>query len=216
MQKRLAIIGGGPNLAMQTARRFGREGWEVFLGARDEGRLATQKTDLTDAGVGAHALPVDATDSKQVQDFVATIEDRHGPIDVLNYNAAVIRHAGIMEQPAEAVVSDLMTDVGGAFFALQAVLPRMRDRKAGTVILSGGGLAVDPWPGLLTLSVGKAGLRALALALGKDPELADIHIVHAVLAAAITPEAGSQIADLYWGLANEPRDSWQSDVTFGM
>lgn len=214
MGRRLAIIGGGPNLAMKTAQRFGREGWEIFLGARDMQRLNTLKGDLVDAGARAHALPVDATNSAQVHDFITTIEDRHGPIDVLNYNAAVIRQAGILEQPPEALASDLMTNVGGAVFALQAVLPRMRERNAGTVILSGGGLAVDPWPGFMSLSIGKAGLRALALALGKDPTLADIHIVHAVLAATIAPDVGSQIAELYWDLANEPRSSWQSEVTF--
>lgn len=214
MSNRLAIIGGGPNLAMQTARRFGREGWQICLGARNIERLEAHKAELAQAGIDAVIMPVDATDHGQVHNFIAGIEDRHGPIDVLNYNAAAIRQAKLLEQAPDTIGPDLMTNVGGAMFALQALLPRMRDRKAGTVILSGGGLAINPWPDFVSLSVGKAGLRALAIALGKDADLADIHVVHAVLDAHITHEVAGRIADLYWDLAQEQKGSWQTDVTF--
>ena len=103
----------------------------------------------------------------------------------------------------EEIANDLMTDVGGAFYTIRAVLPAMLARRAGTILLSGGGLAVDPSPLYLTLSVGKAGLRALARALSKDPVLADIHVAHALLHTTITPEAGREIAEEFWTLANE-------------
>ena len=39
MAGRIAILGGGPNLAMQIARRFGREGWHLVTGALTPPRL---------------------------------------------------------------------------------------------------------------------------------------------------------------------------------
>jgi NADP-dependent 3-hydroxy acid dehydrogenase YdfG len=214
MAGRIVILGGGPNLAMATARRFGRESWHVLLGARDGQRLAEQRETLASEGIRADIAIVDATDSLACGDFVEAIEREHGPIDLFNYNAAVIRQARLLDLAPEAVAPDLMTDVGGAVFALQAMLPRMTARGSGCVILSGGGLALDPWPDYLTLSIGKAGLRALGAAVAKDPAFADIHIVHAILHTAIDSDAGARIADLYWALAQEDKASWRSEVTF--
>lgn len=214
MTKRIAIIGSGPNLAMEIARKFGRGGWHVVLGARNMDRLDRQARALRDEGIAADARKVDATDGAQIGAFVQGVEEAYGPVDVLNYNAAVIRQAGLMELSSEAFAADLATDVVGAFHALRAALPIMASRGRGTVILSGGGLAIDPWPDYLTLSVGKAGLRALATAVAKDREFADIHIAHVILHVAIDPEAGRKIADLYWELAQEEKGHWRTEVTF--
>ena len=54
-------------------------------------------------------------------------------------------------------------NIGGALVAAQAVAPKMSERGLGTILLTGGGFALQPLPDYLSLSIGKAGIRALAM-----------------------------------------------------
>jgi NADP-dependent 3-hydroxy acid dehydrogenase YdfG len=107
-----------------------------------------------------------------------------------------------------------LVNVGGAMIALQVALPAMVAAKAGTVLLTGGGLAVDPWPHFTSLAVGKGALRNLALCLQKDPALTDVHTAHVIVHARITEEVAHRIAALYWELHAEPRDHWRNEEVF--
>jgi NADP-dependent 3-hydroxy acid dehydrogenase YdfG len=108
---------------------------------------------------------VDSSDPESVTKLVAEVEKQYGSIDVLHYNAASMRRATLAEQPCDTFVGDLAVNIGGALVAAQAVAPKMEERKSGAILLTGGGLALAPSPNYLSLSIGKAGIRALALGL---------------------------------------------------
>lgn len=210
----LLLIGSGPGLGDAVARRFGREGWRVVLAARDRERLEAQAQALRDDGVDAGARPVDAADPAAVRALVTGVLESHGRIDALNYNAAALRQGALLDIAPEALATDLQVNVGGAMIAAQAALPSMIARKRGTVLLTGGGLAVDPWPAYTSLAVGKGALRAFAQCMARDPALADIHVAHVIVHARINPEVAARIADVYWDLHSEPRDQWRHETEF--
>jgi NADP-dependent 3-hydroxy acid dehydrogenase YdfG len=84
---------------------------------------------------------------------------------VLHYNAASMRKATILEQPRDTFDTDLAANIGGALVAAQAVIPKMSERGSGSILLTGGGYSLKPNPEYLSLSIGKAGIRALAYGL---------------------------------------------------
>ena len=86
---------------------------------------------------------VDAGDFTKLSSAVRAIEDQLGPIEVLIYNAFSATPAPPSQIPLEALVGDFRVNVGGALAAVQAVLPAMQARERGTILLTGGGLALD-------------------------------------------------------------------------
>jgi NADP-dependent 3-hydroxy acid dehydrogenase YdfG len=81
---------------------------------------------------------------------------------VLHYNAASMRKATLPDQPLDTFVEDLAVNIGGALVAAQAAAPKMSERGSGSILLTGGGFALEPNPEYLSLGIGKAGIRALA------------------------------------------------------
>jgi hypothetical protein len=90
-------------------------------------------------------------------------------------------------------------------------------RRRGSILLTGGILGVKPASDLLTLSVGKAGLRCAAEALFPGFAAQAVHI--AVLTIGTGIAAGSKnaeaVADAFWRLHAQPRDQWAWEARYG-
>ncbi|MBV9842990.1 MAG: SDR family NAD(P)-dependent oxidoreductase [Sphingomonadaceae bacterium] len=208
----LLIIGSGPGLAQAIARRFGRDGWRTVLAARNAERLDARVAALREDGIEAVAQSADAADPAALQRLVDGVRDRFGAIDLLVYNAATIRWASLLEQPAEEIDADLMVGVGGAIAAAQAAARHMIARGHGTILFTGGGLALDPWPGFVTLSAAKAALRAVSVAQRKDPALAAIRFGHIIIHGGINETTAPGIADRYAELYRASAGEWVPEI----
>lgn len=209
-----AIVGVGPGLGLAVARRFGEEGMRVVLLARRADELAGHVADLRATGIEAHATPVDAADPVAIDAAFASIAAEHGAPDVLVYNAMAARPALPSALGPNALLDELRVNVVGALVSVQAVLPAMRTRGRGTVLLTGGGLGLDPMPRMASLSAGKAALRNLSLSFHK--ELADqgIHAATVTICGFIragTPFDPEKLAQHYWELHAQPREQWQAE-----
>jgi NAD(P)-dependent dehydrogenase (short-subunit alcohol dehydrogenase family) len=159
---------------------------------------------------------VDSADPASVAALVADVEKKLGPIDVLHYNAASMRWATIAEQPLDTFVQDLAVNIGGALAATQAVTQSMAARGTGTILLTGGGSALTPNPGYLSLSIGKAGVRALTLGLFESLKQQGIHIATVTVAARVAPDSkeAEAVGEHFWQLHNQPNGSWTAEAKY--
>lgn len=209
-------IGSGPGMGQATAERFAKEGFRVILSARDESKTQRLVEELKAKGYDAEARRVDASDPASVATLVADVEKRFGRIDVLHYNAASMRKATLGAQPAETFNSDLAANIGGAQVAAQAAAPQMLERGAGSILLTGGGFALQPSPDYLSLSIGKAGIRALAHGLFEPFAAQGVHVATVTVAAFV--DAGSKdadaVAEQFWQLHSQPRGAWTAEATY--
>lgn len=111
---------------------------------------------------------LDVTDTKAIVPAVAEVEANVGPIDVLVNNAGY-GHEGVLE---ESTIGELRrqfeVNVFGAVAVVQAVLPFMRQRRAGRIIniTSMGGFITLPGVSFYTAS--KAALESISETLGKE------------------------------------------------
>lgn len=219
MTQTLLTIGAGPGIGLATAKRFADTGFELVLGARNPGRLQEQATKLYGKEFKATYVAVDAGVASQVDELVALTN-----ADVLHYNTGVLRYRadGLLETkpitsfPLDDIESDIRVNVTGALAAIKAALACMEQRGAGTILLTGGGLALSPNADLLTLSVGKAALRATAQALFEPAKKSGIHIASVTVAKLISagsPEA-SEVASMFWELYTQPRDAWTWEAKY--
>jgi NADP-dependent 3-hydroxy acid dehydrogenase YdfG len=79
-------------------------------------------------------LPLDVLDRSQIDAGVAAARERFGEIDVLVNNAGYGYFATQEEGELEEVRRMFETNVFGLISMTQAVLPRMRERRSGTIV----------------------------------------------------------------------------------
>ncbi len=157
MTKIALITGASSGIGAQTALLFAQKGYTVY-GASRSGRLEK----LPDDALGLLLpLAMDVTDEESVKNGVAQILQKEGCIDVLVHAAG----NGI-SGPAECCTAEdaqrqMEVNFYGAIRLLNAVLPSMRQKGSGHVVLVGsvGGVFAVPFQTLYSSS--KAALAIL-------------------------------------------------------
>jgi len=83
-------------------------------------------------------------------------------------------------------------------------------------LLTGGGFALAPSHDYISLSIGKAGIRALALGLFEDFKAKGIHVATVTVGAWVTPgsDHAKAVAEHFWQLHNEPPGAWTNEVQY--
>ena len=217
-EKVCAVVGVGPGMGLAIARRFGKHGFTLALVARDAQKLADYARDMNDGGVAnVQGFAADVSDPQQIVSAFQQIADTIGAPSVLVYNTSAAS-GGV---PSKLDVADLNRDfsinVVGALVSAQQVIRAMREQKAGTILFTGGGLALNPAAPYASLAVGKAGIRSLAYTLGSELEPDNIHVATVTILGTIargTHYDPDIIAESYWQLHMQPRDGWQHEIVY--
>lgn len=156
------ITGCSTGLGRAFAREALARGHQVVVTARDPEAVRDLVVGHPDSAL---ALPLDVTDEQQVATAVAAALDRFGTIDVLVNNAGYGYRAAVEEGEDDAVRQLFDTHVFGTTRMVKAVLPGMRERRAGTIVtVSSIGARICP-PGSGYYAAAKAAVEALTLSL---------------------------------------------------
>jgi 3alpha(or 20beta)-hydroxysteroid dehydrogenase len=167
---KIAIVtGAARGTGAMTARRFVDNGARVVIAdlLEDEGRAVA-------AELGDHVMfhRLDITDEASWQTLVAAVLARHGRVDILVNNAAVL-HIGSIEHTSLADFRRLLDiNTVGAFAGIRAVIGPMKQAGGGSIINVASVDALVALNGLSAYTASKWGLRGLtksaALELGRD------------------------------------------------
>jgi NAD(P)-dependent dehydrogenase (short-subunit alcohol dehydrogenase family) len=167
--KTVLITGCSTGIGHDLARRLTLANYTVIATAR-------HSETLTDLPV-ALKLPLDVTDSASVASATAEVIRCFGRIDILVNNAGYGLFGAVEEISDEQVQKMFDVNVYGVMRMIRAVLPQMRQQKAGRVInmSSISGKLVTPVGG--TYSATKFALEALSDALRMELALFGIQVV---------------------------------------
>lgn len=124
------ITGCSTGFGRELARLTAERGWPTVVTARDVSRVA----DLAEGHPDVLPLALDVTDAAQVGEAVRAATERFGRIDVLVNNAGYGYQASIEEAEEGEIRAQFEANVFGLFAMTRAVLPGMRERRAGHVI----------------------------------------------------------------------------------
>ncbi|MBM7655453.1 SDR family NAD(P)-dependent oxidoreductase [Neobacillus cucumis] len=164
-EKILLIVGTGPGISLNTARKFGKEGFNVALISRSMESLKKYENELKDDGIAAKGFPGDVSSVESLKTAIDAVIKTYGKIDVLFYNAAAGKPGKPTTLSQDQLVDDFKISVAGALTSVKEVIPHMEN---GTILLTGGGLALHPYADYASLAIGKAGIRNLAYSLHQE------------------------------------------------
>lgn len=211
------MVGMGRGIGLSVARRFGREGYRLGLVARSETSLQNYAGALELDGCTVKTFPTDVTRTQQLISAVRETEKQLGSIGVLIYNAYASQGSRASELSLEALEQTLQVNLYGALLAAQLVIPGMLSRRKGTLLFTGGGLALNPQPDRAALSIGKASLRALVGSLSKELYHEGIHAATVTIAGQVkrnTPFDPDLIAEKFWELHAQPPGRWKTEIVY--
>jgi NAD(P)-dependent dehydrogenase (short-subunit alcohol dehydrogenase family) len=165
------ITGGGSGIGRATARRLAGR-MRVIVADRDRAAAEKVAEELRREGREAHAVEVDVSRRDSVTAMMQSVGRTIGAVHALFSNAGINRRAPI-EAITEADWDAMMeTHVKGAFLCAQAVLPGMRERGRGAILLMSSDYAVIGMPGAAAYAAAKSALysltKSLALAFAAD------------------------------------------------
>jgi len=168
------ITGCSTGFGRALATNLLENGYRVAVTARNADKVA----DLVAINPeNALAIALDVTDKQQVLDAVAKAEEHFGGIDVLVNNAG-FGYFGAIEESDEAEARSMFeANFWGLAEMTRAVLPKMRERRSGTIvnISSIGGFV--SFPGLGYYHATKYAVNGFSEALKKEVEPLGIKVV---------------------------------------
>lgn len=196
---------------------FSKERYTLALVARNPGKLADNAQTLASNGAIAQTFTADAGDETSLTQAFAKIQAGLGDPEVLVYNAAAFTPGKPSSLTVDRLVADFRVNVAGALVAVQQVLPAMQANGKGTILLTGGGLALSPFAAVSSLAIGKAGIRSLAFSLAQELGDSGIHVGTVTICGTV--EAGTHfdpdtIAESYLALHHQAREAWQTEIIY--
>jgi len=126
MSKVVLITGCSTGIGSDLAQRLTQSGYTVVATAR--------KAETMDDLECALKLPLDVTQSDSVNNAVAETLKQFGRIDVLVNNAGYAIRGALEEIPDEQARQVFEVNVFGVLRMIRAVVPHMREQKAGRII----------------------------------------------------------------------------------
>jgi short-subunit dehydrogenase len=214
------IVGMGPGVSAAVAGRFANQGFDIGMVGRSAARLAECAAELEKAAAPARAITAvaDSGNAGALRAALAKVAEQAGrSVSVLVYNAYSPQQGLPSVLKPEELEASFRVNVTGALVAAQAVLPAMRAAGRGTILFTGGGLALEPYPPYAALAVGKAGIRSLALSLAGELEPMGIHVATVTICGFVKPGTyydAARIAEVYWELHGETQGAFRSEVVF--
>jgi NAD(P)-dependent dehydrogenase (short-subunit alcohol dehydrogenase family) len=170
------VSGATSGVGMLAALAFARTGNQVAAGARSpEGAAALRRAAAAES-LPLHAVALDVASRDSVEHAVGDIRERLGPVDVLVNNAGVVA-SGVVESITEEHARQVLeTNFFGPLRLIQAVLPDMRERRGGSIVLIGSLHGRVPAPGAGLYAASKQAAAALHDALAFEAERFGIRV----------------------------------------
>ncbi|ALX65767.1 SDR family oxidoreductase [Microbacterium sp. XT11] len=124
----VVITGASSGIGAATARAFAAAGHPLLL-------IARRLEPMRDLGIAdAELAACDVNDTAAVSSALARAEERFGPVDLLINNAGLMALSSVAEQDPALVQEQFDVNCVALMKNSQLVLPRMQQRRHGTII----------------------------------------------------------------------------------
>ena len=143
-KKTIVVVGAGKGMGNHIAEEFGKNDFRVVLMARRQESLDSYVKEFEEKGMEAYGIAADAADTDSLTKAFDEVKEKFGAIDVLAYNTCILEGGKPSELSAAELMRHYQVDVASALHSALQVLPGMKEKKEGTILFTGGALALIP------------------------------------------------------------------------
>ena len=161
--KSVLVTGGTSGIGLAAAKAFAAEGAKVIATGRDASAFEAVRAEL---GGDALVLRSDAGSLADAKALAATLAERNISLDAVFINAGVAKFASLAEVDEALWDLTFNTNIKGAYFQLQALLPRLN--PGASIVLNGSINAHIGMPNSSIYAASKAALISLAKTLSAE------------------------------------------------
>jgi 3-dehydrosphinganine reductase len=165
-QRHAIITGGSSGIGLAIAANLLAKGWNLTIIARDRARLDAAKARLEGRLAGRTqqvlAISCDVSDREGVDAAIGQAVDSLGPPELLITSAGIAHPGYFAELPLEIFRDTMEINYFGTLYAVQAVLPALRQRGGGHVVMISSGAGLIGIFGYSAYAPTKFALRGLA------------------------------------------------------
>lgn len=161
----VCITGGSSGIGLALAQQAAAEGAKVSLIARDSAKLEQARIEIVrvaPATLEIAIAPADVSIEAEVRTALQKVESSHGPIDVLITSAGMAEAGYFEDIPTATFERSMAVNYLGTLYPLKAVIPAMKARGHGTVLLISSGAGLHGFFGYTPYAPTKFALRGLA------------------------------------------------------
>ena len=178
------VAGVGPGNGASFTRRFSSAGYQVAMLARNAAYLDELGGEVADS----HAIVCDVQDPAAVREAFDRVHKTLGLVDVLIYNAGAGEWASVEETQIEGFESSWKTNALGLLVAAQQVIPAMKERGQGAIVVIGATASLRGGAHTTGFASAKAAQRSLAQSMARGLGPAGIHVSYVVIDGVIDLE----------------------------
>jgi NAD(P)-dependent dehydrogenase (short-subunit alcohol dehydrogenase family) len=161
--KSVLITGGNSGIGLAAARAFVAEGARVIVTGRDGAALEQAKALL---GSGARTLRSDAGSVAAAKALASTLASEGIRLDAVFINAGIVKLAAFADVEEATWDRSFDTNVKGAYFLIQALLPLLN--TGASIVINGSINAHIGMPNSSVYAASKAALISLAKTLSAE------------------------------------------------
>jgi serine 3-dehydrogenase len=131
----VVVVGASSGIGRATAVLMAREGAKVMASARRKERLEQWQQEMAAEGHAVATFVADATDPARMNALMEAARVKFGPIQIMVYATGTNTPDRAMKRLRPDVWNELIsTNLSGAYYATQAVVPAMREARFGHII----------------------------------------------------------------------------------
>lgn len=166
--KTALVTGASRGIGKVCAETLAKSGCRVVLAARSLDRLQAIAEEIRASGGEAAAVSMDMTSAASIGEGIAAGVKEFGRIDILVNNAGIAKDGLAVRMKAADWEQVLATNLTGAFFAIQQVLPGMMRERWGRIVNVSSVVGEMGNAGQANYVASKAGLIGLTKALAQE------------------------------------------------
>jgi 3-oxoacyl-[acyl-carrier protein] reductase len=195
MNNRTALVtGASRGIGRACALALAKAGARVAVAARQTDKLEEVAGEIRALGGEAFVVPMDLSAPDSIKEAATRVAKEFGRIEILINNAGLTRDSLAMRMKREDWDIVIQTNLSGAFFTIQQVLPGMIRERWGRIVNIASVVGESGNAGQANYAASKAGLIGLTKSLAQEVASRNV-TVNAVAPGFIETDMTAKLSD---------------------
>jgi 3-oxoacyl-[acyl-carrier protein] reductase len=169
LEDKVAIVtGGAQGIGEAICHAYAREGAKVAVVDRKSDLAQAVAKKIVDRGGMAKAFQCDVSKRDECQPLVKNVASEFGTVDILYSAAGIMINKPIEDYSEDEWDATIDVNLKGSFLMSQAVVPIMKEKRYGKIILTASIAATNAFPDAVPYCASKGGVLMIMKALSVE------------------------------------------------